>query len=187
MYQRGTAADRLADIIQVIRLARRTGQLIAERGVDFTTLEEGTIMFVDGQVMEARAGYRNGLDAFNWLNSWQSCRFTFVPSAPPATLPGISTPQRQTPYRSTTAPLPPTNGHLPPQTTDSIPRRLRHPNEALPYFERLGLTRTHRHLFLLIDGQRTTTELLRLMQHRSGADEVYTLLTDLERAGLIQY
>lgn len=189
MYQRGTAADRLADIIQVIRLARRTGQLTAERGGIDTALEEGTIVFVDGQVVEAHAGYRNGLEAFNWLSSWQNCRFTFIPSTTSTTSPGISpiSPQ-QSPNRSTTAPLPANNGHLPPSTTtEPVPRRLRHPNEVLPYFERLGLSRTHRHLFLLIDGQRTTSELVRLMQQRSRADEVYTLLADLERTGLIQY
>ncbi len=51
-------------------------------------------------------------------------------------------------------------------------------------FEFMGLTRSHRRIFLLIDGQRTVTELIHLMGGR--ADEVYAWLAELEEAGLIQ-
>jgi hypothetical protein len=186
MHQRGTTTDRLADIIQVLRLAHKTGVLTVERGEAGTiTYEEGTMHFVDGQVIEAHTGYRNGIDAFNWLSTWRTCRFAFIPAQ------SSSNPSSYTlqPYRSTTSgSRSPDNEYYPhPSTpTDATPRRLRHPNQVLPHFEHLGLSRTHRHLFLLVDGKRTTTELIRLMQHRSGSDEVYALLADLERAGLIQ-
>ena len=50
--------------------------------------------------------------------------------------------------------------------------------------EQMGLSRTHRRLFLLIDGGRTVKELIRLMAHEPEA--VQRLLQDLERAGVIQ-
>ncbi len=186
MHQRGTTTDRLADIIQVLRLARKTGILTVERGETGTdTYEEGTMHFVDGQVIEALTGYRNGIDAFNWLSTWRTCRFAFN-STPPLSNPPSYTLQ---PYRPTTsAPRPSGNGYQsqPSAPGSATPRRLRNPNEVLSHFEHLGLSRTHRHLFLLIDGKRPMAELIRLMHHRSGSDEVYALLADLERAGLIQ-
>jgi hypothetical protein len=66
-----------------------------------------------------------------------------------------------------------------------VPQRTRAVNEILPHFNRLGLTRIHRQLFLLIDGQRSVPELIILIGHRT--DEVDTLLDDLERAGLIRW
>jgi len=48
----------------------------------------------------------------------------------------------------------------------------------------MGLTRVHRQLFLLIDGQRTVPDLIRLSAR--GTEEVRRLLVDLERAGMIQ-
>jgi DNA-binding MarR family transcriptional regulator len=50
--------------------------------------------------------------------------------------------------------------------------------------EQMGLSRTHRRLFLLIDGGRTVKELIRLMSH--DPEDVQKLLQDLERAGAIQ-
>lgn len=50
--------------------------------------------------------------------------------------------------------------------------------------EQMGLSRAHRRLFLLIDGRRTPQELVRLMAQDPA--EVYRLLKDLERAGVVQ-
>ena len=50
--------------------------------------------------------------------------------------------------------------------------------------EQMGLSRTHRRLFLLIDGGRTVKDLARLMAYEPEA--VLRLLQDLERAGVIQ-
>jgi hypothetical protein len=65
-----------------------------------------------------------------------------------------------------------------------IPYRVQQVNEVLPHFSSLGLTRAHRQLFLLIDGQRTTTKLMQLMGTR--LDEIEVMLVDLERACLIR-
>jgi hypothetical protein len=56
--------------------------------------------------------------------------------------------------------------------------------EALTFMDRVGLTRQHRHMFLLLDGQRTASDLVRLT--RRPLDEVQHLLRDLERYGLIK-
>jgi hypothetical protein len=91
-------------------------------------------------------------------------------------------PAKQNPasgYNSKSQPLPSDFGG------NNAPQRVREVNEILPYFNKLGLTRMHRQLFLLIDGNRTVPELIRLMGHRT--DEFDALLADLERAGLVRW
>jgi hypothetical protein len=56
-------------------------------------------------------------------------------------------------------------------------------SEALRLLENQKLTRTHRHLLLLIDGRRSIAELIRVM-NRSDS-EVIHLLRDLENASII--
>jgi len=78
MTQRQEATtDRLVNVIQSIQLGRRTGTLMARRGVG-VTLEEGIVTFVNGRVTEARVGRRGGSLALNWLSTWGYCRYTFV-------------------------------------------------------------------------------------------------------------
>ena len=67
---------------------------------------------------------------------------------------------------------------------DEVPYPVRPYNEALAWIERASLSRAHRRLFLLIDGYRSTPELVRLMGR--GQEEVNALLRDLENAGLIR-
>ena len=66
----------------------------------------------------------------------------------------------------------------------STPYRTRHIEDGMHLIEQMGLSRTHRRLFLLIDGGRTVKELIRLMSH--DPEDVQKLLQDLERAGVIQ-
>lgn len=66
----------------------------------------------------------------------------------------------------------------------ATPYRTRHMEEGMRLIEQMGLSRTHRRLFLLIDGGRTVKELIRLMSHNP--EDVQKLLQDLERAGVIQ-
>lgn len=54
----------------------------------------------------------------------------------------------------------------------------------MPDFQRLGLSRAHRQLFLLIDGRRSAQELTRLIGRHP--QEVLAILADLENAGLIR-
>src|SRR5579884_3947711 len=85
---RVTATDRLANVIDVVGLARRTGLLSAEREFG-TMLEEAEIYFVAGNPIYATLGPLFGHDALNALASWGVCRFCFDPLAPQP-IPNIS-------------------------------------------------------------------------------------------------
>jgi hypothetical protein len=71
--QPATSTDRLENVIQVIQLGRKTGELTVERESG-TRLEQGVVPFVT----LASAYQLRGLAAFQWLNTWGSCRFTFT-------------------------------------------------------------------------------------------------------------
>jgi Domain of unknown function (DUF4388) len=209
--QRETATDRLVSIIQVIQLGRKTGLLTAKRGEGITQ-EEGTITFIKGKITQTIVGRRKGSEALNWLTTWGNCRFTFVSSDPSETspsltpiLPSISEhkindtdpglrPQRTFLNRQTepllagesngAAPQKP-NGAVPaPASATSIPFRTRQIDSALRVIENMGLSRMHRHLLLLIDGQRSMLELVRLTGRSE--QEIASFLHDLEQATVIQ-
>jgi hypothetical protein len=57
-------------------------------------------------------------------------------------------------------------------------------NDVLRILDQQGLSRTHRRLFLLINGQRSIKDLAALIGRTLG--ETATMLADLERASLIQ-
>src|SRR5260221_331416 len=78
--QPATSTDRLANVIEVIQLGRKTGILTAERNAG-TMLEQSMIIFVKGQVTQASAGQYTGFPAFSLLKTWGACRFAFTPSA----------------------------------------------------------------------------------------------------------
>src|SRR5690349_14436995 len=120
----------------------------------------------------------------NWLNTWGTCRFVFVSSLSASS--GSLQSSMQGGARSTDSLLS-TDRLTPPPVSGPIgvaPYRIREVNEVLPLFGAMGLTRVHRQLFLLIDGQRTVPDLIRLSAR--GTEEVRRLLADLERAGMIQ-
>ncbi len=172
MDERGAVTDQLADVIRIAQLVRKSGVLIVERGEPGTAIEHGSITFIEGQITEAQCDQLRGPNALNWLQGWGRCRFTFLPlSSAPAPAP------TRDPRMATTGPLFRMTGQ-------TAPYRVRDAKEVLPLFSSMGLTRVHRQLFLLIDGQRTTSDLIRLSAR--GADEIYELLLDLERAGLIR-
>ncbi|WP_376794784.1 DUF4388 domain-containing protein [Thermogemmatispora sp.] len=84
--QRQTVTNRLADVIEVVQLGRKTGLLTVERG-EGSALEEGAITFVNGQPVQARLGPHSGADALRRLKLWGPCRFAFVPFTPPSSPP----------------------------------------------------------------------------------------------------
>ncbi|HLZ58887.1 MAG TPA: DUF4388 domain-containing protein [Ktedonosporobacter sp.] len=184
--------DSLADIIQLIQLGSRSGTLTVERGLD-QRVEEGYIVFASGRVVEARVGQYTGSAAYNYLNAWGTCRFSFVSGASvpqqstrPASS-GYGTPAANTFTHTTTSPLQ-QNSEVTPysqRSTQSLfPMRL-HAGEAM--LQQSGgaqLPRNHRRLLLLINGQRSVGELARLMARN--LEEVQALLNELERSGLIQ-
>jgi hypothetical protein len=206
--QPATLTDRLANVIQVIQLGRKTGTLIVERSSG-NSLEQGTVYFVNGLMIQASTDQLRGLAAFQWLNTWGSCRFTFTPSESAVATnklasfrPGQIPASEQERFGDTD----PTiriqaqakafsgsgidntqnrqNDISLQKASGSIPIQVRFLEDALRRIERMNLSRTHRHLFLLIDGHRTTTELARLMGRRQV--EVDALLQDLERADVIK-
>jgi hypothetical protein len=86
-----------------------------------------------------------------------------------------------TPTTSSIGPLPRTPSPLP--LTQVIPRYTLPVEEALRRIDAQGLSRVHRHLFLLIDKQRPLPELARLLKRPDY--EVLSLLRDLENAAVI--
>jgi hypothetical protein len=189
MPQPATSTDRLANVIQVIQLGRKTGTLTVERDGS-SGLEQGIIFFVNGQVARASAHQLEGTSAFNWLNTWSACRFTFTPSTSPATtvkLPAVPPGHisDQETNRDAARPRdssPTSNTRVRPDAR--IPFQNRALEEALQSIEQAHLSRAHRRLYLLIDGHRSSTELARLMGRSQ--IEIDALLQDLERAGVIQ-
>ena len=175
--QRQTVTDRLADVIHIIHIGGKSGVLTVERG-EGQAVEEGSITFVDGRVVEAHIGAQRGLTAFNYLNTWMTCRFSLV--------------SQHTNEVSSSG----YSGQLPPlvqrnNVPDKIfashrtaPLRLQLGEETLKRPGTMQLPRLHRHLLLLVDGQRGSSDLARLMSR--SADEIQELLNDLERSGLIQ-
>lgn len=211
--QQETTVERLISVIQTIQTGRMSGILTVKRGED-VTFEEGTITFAKGQVIQAKVGRRNGPDALNWLSIWGTCRYIFISSDTPFPQNVISptvtnnsianysrsplqlVTERQTgPLRQIRAPLqhqepyispaPASTDTLPPSTPQvAVPYRTRQLDDALRILEYKGLSRVHKHLFLLIDGQRSILELVRLLKRNE--NEVAVLLRDLERASTIK-
>lgn len=196
--RRGTSTDQLANLIQVLQLGRKTGVLTVERG-EGSHLEQGDITFVQGQITEAHAGRLNNQVALNWLKNWGACRFTFGSlngERPTIPLPSLTTDTqtkqvtRETnphmPIASAQTPVrtPPAVGTGPLKDTSPVPHRILPVEEALRLLELGGLSRAHRHLFLLIDGHRPTVELARLVGRKP--DEIFKLLRDLEYIRVIR-
>ena len=186
--------EQLATIIQRIQMENRNGLLLVKRG-EGSNLEEGTILFVNGKMEDARAGRRTKFDAFKYLCTWEHYEFSFrtpdgkslLFSSPPS----FSSTTRE--YKALHTPLSPLT---PPTPLQLNPLAVRRPaeelvpyhsrnqlSEALVVIEKMGLSRGHRRLFLLINGERSVSELARLTA--SAEDEVYQRLQDLEKAAVV--
>lgn len=196
---RGTLTDQLINVIQVIQLGRKSGLLTVERDEGMAQ-ERGEITFVHGQVVNAQVEHIRGQQALTWLSTWGTCRFTFVntpdtsglqqttgslpqvwPQRQRDTQPLFTPPQSITQSNSRINAVRPGNAQ---ETNMSAPQRTRPVHEAQNLLEQTGLSRLHRHLFLLIDGSRTSFELARLIARTP--EEVQIMLADLKRIGIIQ-
>lgn len=179
MKTRGTATDKLADVIQALQLVRKTGLLTVQRDATGGMSEEGKIAFRDGQVVDAGVGQLRGADAFKKLVMWTRCHFVFesFPSTPP---PLVALPPPRTENNGTQRRQENTGAYL---SVGVVPYRSQYVQGVLPDFQRFGLMRIHRQLFLLIDGRRSIQELSPLL--RRHPQEVQALLADLESVGLI--
>jgi hypothetical protein len=195
--QRETMTNSLADIIQVIYLGNRNGTLTVERGKG-KTLEEGSIVFFGGRAIEANAGRLRGVAAFNYLNTWHECRFSFVDGV--TTPPQLSqSPSDERLGMTSSAPIADSVEHIitAPLNQKSVMSNYAGSGipSAFPVLSQLGeatlqhpesmqLSRVHRRLLLLINGQRSIRELARL--NVLSYKEVRSLLNDLEYAGFIK-
>jgi hypothetical protein len=185
--QRETATDRLISIITTIKLERQSGQLRVRRGEGLTS-EEGILTFVKGQITQANVGRRNGADAVNWLSTWGQAYYIFFSA-------GLAV----QPVRDVLTP-PPISAAEEENVTDRLVARtntdklgteagVRAPSvcmplsEALARIEQSGLSRTHRRLFLLIDGRRSEYELATLLGKK--VEEMRDMLLNLEWLGII--
>lgn len=188
--QRGTETSNLVNVIDVIQLGRKTGVLTVERLFD-AHLELGEITFRNGQITQARSNrYRSeeGQSALQWLRTWEACRFLFEASHEverttrplPAAQPSRDMHKRETqPER-----VPPNTQASEVDNFSVVPQRLLYIEKALHIIEHAQLSRTHRQLFLLIDGQRNVAELLKLLGRKQ--DEGLKLLRDLAYIGVIR-
>lgn len=200
-----TVTDQLVSIIRYIQLRRGTGTLSAMRGKEAMS-ESGTIVFVQGKVVQAKAGRYHDRDALNWLSTWSTCRVTFVPATGSEDIPlqpnmelsasnaGVTQVARskQTDSFRLVEPITPAPGdgagnlHTPISASalnQVIPHRSKPPAIALYLIKLKGLSRSHRLLFLLIDGVRDLTELANLLNRDQF--ETLTLLYDLQEANCI--
>ncbi|HCI78767.1 MAG TPA: hypothetical protein DHW02_03670 [Ktedonobacter sp.] len=195
--QRGTETEQLFQIIEVIQLGRKTGDLYVERDTG-ARIESGRIRFDNGQLSDVRGGRNghneelNGTAAIRWLRSWGRCRFFFlssdsssIPAVPSATAARITASQGTQPQMS------PIGKELSPRDTQprlsathaDVPRPTQTLEQGLALIERAGLSRTHRHLLLLIDGKRNSTDLSRLTGRN--LNDLHKALNDLVRLGII--
>ncbi|GAC1371123.1 MAG: hypothetical protein NVS2B12_25910 [Ktedonobacteraceae bacterium] len=200
--RRGIATDQFINILQVIQLGRKTGRLRVERG-EGAQREEGEILFDCGHVVKAHCGQLTGEHALTRLKTWGACRFIFINTVTERTtapLPELrafpstdadhvalqdSGPQlRLSTHGGQGGEWSTATGPLPSTATPSGPYRLYHTEEGVQIIMQAQLSRLHRHLFLLVDGQRTLPELARLLGRRS--EDVQQLLLDLEWIGVIQ-
>jgi hypothetical protein len=190
---RGITTDHLYNVIQVLQMGRKTGKLIAERD-NGPTQERGEILFEMGHITQAYCGHLEGQAALNWLNTWGTSRFTFV-SYGSQRITGSHPSLQQLPASPST-PMN-TNSSIFHHPTGNYaaagqygvgnqrpPQRNRPVEEALLLLDHHRLSRAHRRLLLLIDGQRTRIELTRLMGRSQ--DEVHALLQDLQRIHVIE-
>lgn len=161
-----TFVDKLADVIHMLQLARKSGQLSVEHLVEGGLSEQGTIFFVNGQITQASTGAYQGASALAKLQTWEGCHFAFCLGASQPSSQEVSKKDNGTHKKPSALP----------------PYRLQEIDE--PRFSRMGLSRVHWHLFLLIDGQRSVSQLARLLGRNM--QETGTLLFELERAHLIQ-
>jgi hypothetical protein len=195
MERRVITTNQLSTVITALQLGKKTGILTIERG-EGATIEEGTILFVHGQAVQAAIGPYVGMGSniATMLGSWQTCRFSFVPSSPEdSTLKEHLLPLAQIETETLariTRKLPDENLQEHGTVQDdvnyrpSIDTRYASLDVILRISERKGFSRLHRRLLLLIDGRRSITDLAILI--RRNPDETRTLLADLWQAGLIQ-
>lgn len=111
-----------------------------------------------------------------------------VPPTPPAASSWPSTPSQTTGPFSGSAPGAAAGaaaGAASPETLQRRPRRAPDVRDLISVVSAYNLSRSHRTILLLADGEHTVLDLARLTS--KSIDEVVTLLASLERLGLVYY
>lgn len=175
--------DQLVKIIQALQVGRTTGTLVATRG-EGASYEVGTLVFVQGRVVQARVGRKQEREALNWLSTWGRCRYTFVHSVSSESKMQEDNRQLQGrvtgPLREkTTGPIQQASGSM----NEMVPYRSKALEYGLQVIEEKGLSRAYKHLFLLVDGQREIVELMRLL--KLNEFEILEMLYGLQDVGII--
>ena len=187
--QREAVTNHLVDLIAAIKIERKSGQLRVKRGEGLTS-EEGILIFIQGQITQANVGRRHGSEALNWLSTWRQTRYIFIsPGSEEEPFLSLSSPLQGTMLSRTG--LPPKQVHTDRLETEpltgqhhEIPRSCVEFHEATTRIERSGLPRSHRRLYLLIDGHRSIDDLEPLIGKKMV--EVRSMLHDLEWLGVIR-
>ncbi len=73
--------DRLNTVIESFQSVQQTGVIKVERSKGGVH-EVGSVTLLWGQVVDAIAGGHTGAEALDWLGTWGSCLYAFVPQAP---------------------------------------------------------------------------------------------------------
>ena len=204
---RESLTGQLIDVIQMIQLSRGTCQLKVKRGKG-PTAEEAYIVFVNGQLVEAKHGHQTGVEAFNRISVWGECLVTFVSSNGANVASPVISLQHDNHHEQTTgssappfqaiSPLRKRSGSLAgverntqergssmaSLSPSAVPVPTKPLNISLQMIERRGLSRAHRQLFLLVDGQRSCAELARLTVRKP--EEIEKMIRDLEHIEIIR-
>lgn len=118
--------------------------------------------------------------------SWPSSQTGALP-VPPAAPSWPSTPSQTTGPFSSSAPGGAAGGGAPvsPETLQRRPRRAPDVRDLISVVSAYNLSRSHRTILLLADGEHTVLDLARLTS--KSVDEVVALLASMERLGLVYY
>lgn len=188
--EREATTDRLIGIIASIKLAGRSGRLAVRRGEGMVG-EEGILMFARGQITEARVGRRQGAEALNWLSTWALAHYTFNADSADHSGSEMSGPL---------TPVPPSSGPLPGfintdkiqkiwhlsalKAATEVPYTLTAWEDGLLTIEEEGLSRAHKRLYLLVNGQRSVLEMVTLSGRN--IEDVRVLLETLVELDLVR-
>jgi hypothetical protein len=105
-FEQQGRTDHLEAVLQAISVSRQTGILHVERGKGGVR-DGGDIKILQGQVIDALSGSRQGAEALEWLLTWGNCQYNFQAKFPNEVISPPATSFPSTPAQSApiTAPL----------------------------------------------------------------------------------
>ena len=190
--KRENSADRLVDVLELIRSRCYSGLLSVERFVG-GQFEEGELYFEMGRPVYAHTGHKSGTDAFARLVEWRQVYFCFDKDAlhPSVSSEGQDTPTLSAASTNKRSPL--SEGRKSPAKPIISPldaSALSEGDRIVPHklvsgvdVRMLSLTRPQRLVYLLVDGRRTIADLARCLGRSTAG--VKPVLDELQEQGLI--